>query len=157
MRLEITRRAGLAVRAVTALHPPGSRHKAADVAASLGATPGFTTQVLNPLVKAGWVASVPGPTGGYALTPAADGLSALDVIEAVDGPTATGDCVVEARPCRSSDSCALHEAWVSARAVLTRTLAQTPVAGRPPSGQPAGLTAASSRTTAPTPVSGDHP
>lgn len=110
------------------LSPAGSRHKSSELAAALHTTPGFVAQVVNPLVKAGWVRSVPGPAGGYELTAAADGLSALDVIEAVDGPTATGDCVLEDRPCLSTGACVLHEAWRAARAVLTRELAATPAA-----------------------------
>lgn len=126
MRLAITRRAGLAVRAVTALSPAGSRRKATDLARALDTTPGFIAQALNPLVKAGWVRSLPGPGGGYELTAAADGLSALDVVEAVDGPTANGACVLDGRPCLADGACVLHEAWHAARAVLTRTLAATP-------------------------------
>jgi Rrf2 family transcriptional regulator, iron-sulfur cluster assembly transcription factor len=143
MRLAVTRRAGLAVRAVTVLAPTGSRWKAGNLARELDSTPGFVAQTLNPLVKAGWVRSVPGPTGGYELTAAADGLSALDVIEAVDGPTATGECVLENRPCQAADSCVLHEAWRAARAVLTRALADVPATRCPPNLLPA--------TTSPTP------
>lgn len=124
----ITRRAGLAVRAVTALTSARSRRKANDLAQELQTTPGFVAHVLNPLVKAGWVRSVPGPAGGYELTAAADGLSALDVVEAVDGPTASGDCVLEDRACLATEACVLHEAWLAARAVLTRTLEITPAA-----------------------------
>lgn len=94
----------LAVRAVTVLAPTGSRWGRRYLARELDSTPGFVAQTLNPLVKAGWVCSVPGPTGGYELTAAADGLSALDVIEAVDGPTATGECVLENRPCQASNT-----------------------------------------------------
>ena len=119
------------------------RVKAPELAELLNTTPAFITQVVGQLVKAGWVRSVPGPTGGYELTAAADGLSALDVIEAVDGPTATGDCVLENRPCQAADSCVLHEAWRAARAVLTRALADVPATRCPPNLLPA--------TTSPTP------
>lgn len=101
------------------------RLKAAELADTLGTTSGFVAQVVAPLVKAGWVRSVPGPTGGYTLAAAAAELSVLDIIEAVDGPTATGDCVVEDRPCRPDDGCPLHEAWSASRAVLLSTLGAT--------------------------------
>lgn len=114
--------------AVEALSPDGTRMKAADLAAVLGTTPGFLTQVMNPLVKARWVRSVPGPTGGYTLTPAGSTVSVLDVIETVDGPTSTGQCVVEDRPCGGSETCVLHAAWAAARATLTSALAQVPAA-----------------------------
>ena len=126
MRLEITRSADLAVRALGALQPVGTRRKASDLADELGTTRGFLAQVLAPLVRLGWVASVPGPNGGYAATTA--DLSALDVIEAVDGPTDDGRCVVASTPCDPDQPCTLHGAWASARAALIETLKATPVA-----------------------------
>ena len=127
MRLEITRRADLAVRLMGALQPTGTRRKASELAEDLGTTSGFLAQVVTPLVRAGWVASVPGPTGGYLATTA--DLSALDVIEAVDGPTEDGRCVVAGYACDPDHPCTLHSAWQAARAHLLTTLAATPVAG----------------------------
>ena len=124
MRLEVTRKADLAVRALRALQPAGVRRKSSDLAADLGTTAGFLAQVMTPLVRAGWVGSVPGPTGGYVAL--AGDPSLLAVIEAADGPTETGQCVVAGRPCDSSDPCALHHAWLMARAALVATLATTP-------------------------------
>ncbi|GAB77958.1 transcriptional regulator, BadM/Rrf2 family [Austwickia chelonae] len=127
MRLEVTRRAGLAVRALAALSPPGTRLKAGELATALDTTAGFMPQVVGPLVKAGWVRSVPGPTGGYVLSESAITLSVLDVVEAIDGPTDTGRCVVEGHPCGSAGApCVLHRAWASSRAILRDELAATP-------------------------------
>lgn len=123
MRLEITRRADLSVRALRALQPAGVRRTAGDLAAELGTTAGFLAQAMTPLVRAGWVGSVPGPGGGYVARDA--GPSLLEVLEAVDGPTITGQCVVAGRPCRDDDPCALHHAWLSARGALLDTLAST--------------------------------
>ena len=126
MRLEITRRADLGVRALGALQPPGTRRKASDLADALGTSPGFLAQVLTPLLRAGWVTSIPGPGGGYIATTAE--ASALDVIEAVDGPTDDGRCVVAGGPCDGRHPCTLHAAWGAARASLLSILAVTPVA-----------------------------
>jgi Rrf2 family protein len=114
MRLEITRRADLAVRA-TALLAGGRQLKAAELADGLDATPGFAPQVVGPLVKAGWVRSDPGPKGGYVLLIPAEDLSVLEVIEAVDGPTDNGRCIVADVPCGRERPCALHGAWTRAR------------------------------------------
>jgi Rrf2 family protein len=127
MRLEITRRADLAVRALGELATTGGRCKSVDLAAALGTTTGFVPQVMGPLVKAGWVASDPGPTGGYRALVSLDTLSLLSVIEAVDGPTETGRCVVAERPCDAHDRCALHDAWGRARDELISTLDATPL------------------------------
>ncbi len=128
MRLEVTRSAELAVRTIAALSAPSTRLKSGDLAATLGTTRGFLTQVINPLVKAGWVRSDPGPTGGYSLTSEGRGRSVLDVIELVDGPTATGQCVVVDRPCDSARACILHDAWSRARTELRAVLAAQPAA-----------------------------
>jgi Rrf2 family protein len=127
MRLEITRRADLAVRAM-ALLVEGHQLKAADLSERLDTTPGFVPQVIGPLVKAGWVRSEPGPTGGYVLSGAPDDVSVLDVIEAVDGPTDTGRCVVADLPCGRDAPCALHAAWTHARDELTASLRTVKVA-----------------------------
>ena len=126
MRLEITRRADLAVRALAVLGE-GGQLKAADLARALDATPGYIPQVVGPLVKAGWVRSDPGPSGGYALAVAPDTVSVLDVVEAVDGPTDDGRCVVADVPCGHAGTCVLHFAWARARDELTRSLAAVTV------------------------------
>jgi Rrf2 family protein len=128
MRLEITRKADLAVRAMAALTAAGGRLKGNELAAGLDTTPGFLPQVIGPLVKAGWVRSDPGPAGGYRATDAAAALSVLQIIEAIDGPTDTGRCVVADGPCDARHPCALHEAWAGARSALLATLDATPLA-----------------------------
>lgn len=103
------------------------RVKAAEVAEALSTTPGFVPQVLAPLVRAGWVRSDPGPTGGYrALIPLSQ-LSVLEVVEAVDGPTDRARCVVSGAPCGGESTCALHDAWAGARVVLMDALRSMPL------------------------------
>lgn len=128
MRLEVTRRADLAARALVVLDVAAGRVKAAELARELDTTQGFVPQVLGPLVERGWVRSDPGPTGGYSLLADTSTLAVLDVIEAVDGPTESGRCVVEDRPCHAEDPCTLHHAWAAARTLLLAELRATPVA-----------------------------
>jgi len=68
MRLEVSRRADLATRALLELDPAGQRLKSTQLSDAIGTTPGFLSQVLAPLVARGWVRSDPGPTGGYSVT-----------------------------------------------------------------------------------------
>ncbi len=125
MRLEITRRSDLASRAVVVLARAGGRMKSAELAEVLGTTAGFVPQVLGPLLERGWVTSVPGPTGGYEAAASPGRLSVLDVIEAVEGPTVTGRCVLVDRPCNDAGHCAMHQPWGRARAGLLDELART--------------------------------
>lgn len=127
MRLEVTRRSDLAIRALLALARAPGRVKGAALAADLDASPGFLAQALGPLVARGWLRSDPGPTGGYTLTAELGRVSILDVIEAVEGPTDLTRCVLEDRAC-GRDHCALHVPWSTARAHLLQELGDTTVA-----------------------------
>ena len=127
MRLEITRRADLATRALLALSEDGERMKASVLAGRIGTTAGFLSQAMTPLVAHGWVQSEPGPTGGYtALVDPAE-ISVLEIIEAVEGRTDTGQCVLEDRPCSGEAACVLHRPWSIARDQLLGELAATPL------------------------------
>jgi DNA-binding IscR family transcriptional regulator len=66
---------------------------------------------------------VTGPTGGYEPVVNLDGLSVLEIVEAIDGPTDTGRCVVADRPCDATEPCVLHVAWGRARRELVASLA----------------------------------
>ena len=122
MRLEVTRRSDLAIRALLALHRGADRAKAAALAEEVGTTKGFLTQVMTPLVQQGWVRSEPGPTGGYTAAFDADEVSVLAVIEAIEGPIDTGRCVLEDRACAQAGTCALHRPWSHARGLLVDDL-----------------------------------
>lgn len=127
MRLEVSRKADLATRTLLELARTGQRSKASALAAAVGTTPGFLSQVISPLAARGWVRSDPGPTGGYSATVGLDDVSVLDVIEAVEGPSDTGRCVLEDRPCGGERQCALHVPWTRARTSLLQELAETPL------------------------------
>jgi Rrf2 family transcriptional regulator, iron-sulfur cluster assembly transcription factor len=131
VRLEVTRKTDLAVRVLQVLAERGERVKGPELAGAVGSTPGFVAQVVTPLVRQEWVRSDPGPSGGYALAVVLDDVSVLQVIEAIEGPTDTGRCVLVDRPCNEHGSCALHSSWAGARAHLLRELDETSVAAVP--------------------------
>jgi Rrf2 family protein len=124
MRLELTRKTDFALRALVALDRSG-RMKAGELAERIGTTTGYTAQVMSPLVREGWVVSDRGPTGGYELAVALDDVSLLGLIEAIEGPTVSGRCVLRGGPCPASENCALHDAWSTARDALLEHLGAT--------------------------------
>lgn len=127
MRLELTRKTDLALRALRVLAASGSLRKGVPLADTLGTTAAFLSQVIAPLSRAGWVRSVPGPRGGYEATEHASDVSVLELIEAVEGPVENGRCVLRPQPCSAELPCALHDAWIPARDALVDRLAATPV------------------------------
>lgn len=89
-----------------------------QLAEAIGTTIPFLPQVMSPLIRAGWVTSERGPGGGYALTDASTTATLYDVIEATEGPTVTGRCVMRDAPCPGTDPCRIHFVADDARAVL---------------------------------------
>jgi Rrf2 family transcriptional regulator, iron-sulfur cluster assembly transcription factor len=128
VRLEVTRKSDLAVRALRALAQRGERVKGPELAEAVGSTSGFVSQVVHPLVRQGWVRSEPGPSGGYSLSVTLAEVSVLAVIEAIEGPTDSGRCVLADRPCNETGTCALHVPWMRARTQLLKELDRTSVA-----------------------------
>lgn len=116
------------MRMLRVLAASDRRLKGPELAEQVGSTAGFVSQVATPLVRAGWVRSDPGPTGGYSLISDLSSVSVLAVIEAVEGPTDSGRCVLADRPCSETGTCALHQPWQRARAQLLHELDATTVA-----------------------------
>ena len=124
----MTRKSDLAVRSMRVLAATSGRMKGPELAEVVGSTSAFVSQVLTPLVRAGWVRSDPGPTGGYSLTADLDDVSLRQVIETIEGPTDAGRCVLADGPCDEFGSCALHEPWLRARSLFLAELDATSVA-----------------------------
>ncbi len=122
MRLELSSRTDVALRALRYLDDAGERRSNADVAAAIGASPQYLPQVMAPLVRSGWVRSARGPGGGYRLHADLGRLTLRQLIEAVEGPTEDGRCVLEDALCPQYEQCALHVPWQRARAALLAEL-----------------------------------
>lgn len=131
MKLSLEQRTELALRAVRRLDRHGERVRARTLAPELGTSTQYLPQVLRPLVRAGWVDSEPGPTGGYRLVVDLRETSLLALIELMEGPTTPAPCVLRGGPCGGEDRCALHDPWQAARDALLAELAATPVAAPP--------------------------
>jgi len=141
MRLELTQRTDLAVRALFVLAQRPDRTKAQDLADELASTATYLPQVMGPLVAAGWVDSAPGPQGGYRLIGDLDRITVLQLVEVSEGPTDTGQCVLVDRACLAEGPCVLHEPWSRARSALLDELASIPLSSVPfpTSASPKGL------------------
>lgn len=118
MRLELSKRSDLAIRALRILHARGARVKRTELADLLSTTPDYLARVMTPLVAMGWVVSQTGPTGGYRIGPDAVSATVYDLIEAVEGVPVEGVCVLRDGSCNPLQPCALHEAWSRARKAL---------------------------------------
>jgi Rrf2 family transcriptional regulator, iron-sulfur cluster assembly transcription factor len=126
MRLELTKKTDLAFQAleIIAAHR-GERVTGADLADHLDVSAQYLPHVMAPLTRAGWVASVSGPHGGYVLSKDLTEISLLELIEAVEGPIDETRCL-HLGPIHTSDaSCALHAPWTRARDAMIEELDAT--------------------------------
>ncbi len=133
MRLEISRKTHLAMEALWVLDDLGGRIQGTPLAGAIGTSPAFLAQVMTPLVRNGWVDSVTGRSGGYALAVDPETISVLDLIEAIEGPTEEG-CALRGGQCSAADKCAIHDAWTKAREALTEELSRRSITSIPRQG-----------------------
>ena len=122
MRLELTNKTDLALRAIGHLIDNQDPIAGPVLAGSIGTSTFYLPQVMKPLVSSGWVTATSGRNGGYILEADPDRLSVLDVIEAIEGPTDDERCVLRGAPCPAEEPCALHTSWVGARDALMNEL-----------------------------------
>jgi Rrf2 family protein len=133
MRLQLTKRADYGVRAMLALaRASDERLSAPHIAATMHIPGHFLPQVMADLARAGLVRSTPGRRGGYRLARAPDGITLLEVIDAVEGDERRYDCVLRDAPCGLDGRCELHEFFADAREALLGRLATTNLADVPP-------------------------
>lgn len=118
MNIMFQRRTDLALLALHTLSESEGMMSRADLASEIGTTSSFIAQVVSPLVEEGWVTSARGPGGGYRLTESAFEARLLEVVEAVEGPSVDGKCVLRDAPCPGEKSCPIHTIWTEARRVL---------------------------------------
>ncbi len=123
----MSKRTELALRAVRHLATVRGRLSGRELADATGTSVAFLSQVMAPLIAAGWVGSRTGPAGGYELMPAARSITLLDVVELEEGPMIDGQCVLGDGPCDPRNPCAMHGRWLIAREHLLAALADVHV------------------------------
>jgi len=122
--MQITRAADYAVRVMLHLAtlPPGARANRTELARTAGAPASFVAKVLQRLVDTQLVRSRPGRRGGFELARAANELSLLDIVTAVEGPMCLNECLPGGDGCPRSSWCTAHPVWRDAQAALQTVL-----------------------------------
>jgi Rrf2 family iron-sulfur cluster assembly transcriptional regulator len=130
MRIELTKRGDYAVRAMVALAvastdtPLSVRHIAGEMAIPVR----FLPQVMADLVRADLVSSTTGRAGGYRLSRPASAISLLDVVEAVEGDSRRGTCILRGGPCGRDGRCGVHDPFVEAQEAMIARLSAADLA-----------------------------
>lgn len=88
----------------------------------------FLRKIIPLLTKAGLVMSVRGSGGGIKLARSSEKITALNVIEAVEGKIFLNKCLFSDDVCSSSSWCSMHEVWDEAQANLKKVLGSKSIA-----------------------------
>ncbi len=125
MRLELTRRSEYAIRACVLLAGSEAQRSSREIATATDVPERFMARILVELVASGLVEARIGRTGGYRLARDASGISLLELVEAVEGPSRSTRCVLRQTTCDPARPCAIHPVWASAQSGLIDTLAES--------------------------------
>lgn len=111
--MQITRQADYAVRAVLELATNGSNDRltAEEIAERRAIPLAFLSKTLGRLAEVGIVSTRRGVKGGVELGRSPASISLLEVVEAIDGPIALNQCVLEEDTCRWTGTCPVHGVW----------------------------------------------
>ena len=91
-------------------------------------SPKYLEQLAIPLRNAGLLRSERGPTGGYELARPAVTITALDVVQAVEGPVDLLDCIGQSRRCARAETCAARTLWERVSSAIADVLRETTIA-----------------------------
>jgi Rrf2 family protein len=125
--MQITRQADYAVRAVLYLasEQNGNRAPTSQIARDQRIPPSFLAKIVSQLSVAGVVHTSRGARGGVSLARPSNDITLLEVIEAIDGPIALCECVLDASACPFCNECPVNEVWCQAQSQLVSRLGST--------------------------------
>lgn len=123
--LQLTRAGEYAMRAM--FHIASSDNVNAvnipDISAEWDIPETFLRKLIPKLVKAGLILSQKGNGGGLRLAQQASEISALSVVEAIEGKIQINKCVINDSCCRYKPICAMSDLWTEAEYQLRDLLA----------------------------------
>ncbi|HXT87421.1 MAG TPA: SUF system Fe-S cluster assembly regulator [Verrucomicrobiae bacterium] len=82
---------------------------ASDIAEAYGISAPLMAKVLQKLARVGIVSARHGSTGGYTLARDAKLITALEAIDAIDGPLSLTSCVTNHGDCEQTKTCTIKE------------------------------------------------
>ena len=117
MSIIFSRECEYALQAVLylALKPEGKATSIRDLTKRLNIPYHFLGKILQHLTRKGLLASVKGPSGGFALAKPSKNITLFDVVEAIDGESFMRGCVLGFVECSQENPCALHAQWKKSR------------------------------------------
>ncbi len=114
--MKLSTKGRYALRAVIdlALHSTGKPVSVKDISERQDISPYYLEQLFARLRKEGLVKGTRGPAGGYILAKPAEEITALDIVEAAEGPIELVDCLSRRHKgeiCERREACVTSVLW----------------------------------------------
>jgi Rrf2 family protein len=120
---------GYAIQALSCLNNPACTCRSiATIAECSGVPRAYLAKIISALVRAGLVTARRGVGGGIALGRQPAEISLLQIVEAIQGPSWLGECLLGMDDCASDGACPTHEFWLRVRGEITAELGRTTLA-----------------------------
>ena len=123
--MRITQEADYAIRICCVLDEAGGKLGAAEIAARAGAPYKFVFKILRKLMQAEIVRSFVGSNGGYQLNADGERLTAVEIIESIDGPMCLSKCMDGEYTCTRNPvkaHCKMHIAFCAVSKMVRERL-----------------------------------
>jgi Rrf2 family cysteine metabolism transcriptional repressor len=124
MRINTKVRYAIRMMADIAKHANGRLVSLKDVAHRQQLSKVYLSQLSAPLKRASLLKSTWGNKGGFALARPPFQITLLDIMEAVEGPIAVLDCVLDSGSCERADYCECVGIWREVNEAIVKTLEQ---------------------------------
>jgi Rrf2 family protein len=106
---------------------PSRSYKVKDIAEGIQAAPGYLVKVMQELAKAGILSARRGSQGGYQLIRQPEGLTALEIVQAIDPIERIMHCPLKLAA-HGSQLCPLHRRIDNALALIEESFRKTTIA-----------------------------
>ena len=103
--------------------PFGTSYQISEIAEKNDIPDNFLRKIIPLLKKANLVNSQRGNGGGITLLKKAEGITPLEIIDAVEGPILLNKCLIHDKFCSRDDYCSFHIFWADAQKELKEKLA----------------------------------
>jgi Rrf2 family protein len=125
--MQITRQADYALRAMLFLSrlEPNVKAATSQIAQQQRIPPSFLAKIISQLSIAGLIHTSRGARGGVSLARAPEGISVLEVVEAIDGPILLNECSAQPDGCPFGEDCPIRPIWCSTQHELVDKLRNT--------------------------------
>ena len=112
MRLSTRGRYGTRMMLDLAIHHDQGPTPLREIAKRHDLSVKYLEQLIIPLKTAGFIRSVRGARGGYALARKPDKISVGDILETLEGGLSLVDCVEDPKVCKREKECPTRDIWL---------------------------------------------